>query len=327
MGVYKKLKKSDVLKSNFKVYRNWNFDQSSDGITSKQFYSGSSTHTGSGGYSYSSGSLWNSLNMNFYLSSSESDQNTHRFPEWVQGASTTTTVIHRGNKVDQTANMRMNTMLKEEYFSLGYPRIHEHHQHLNKFGRNWISGSVISISQRIFGDGIKPGSFELTDNSTATTIKLKDDKRGNIYAVDPPLSQSNSSPSSSTNHIGNIFYTLGVIVLKETSSYSSGNYYSRVATNNWKVKFKSTISTTTTEYILRINPSEFNISNNPTIFNWENTGSGYIKSSLSTGSFNPYITTIGLYDKYENLVMVGKLSKPIKKSRRLPFTFKLKFDY
>ena len=325
MGVYKKLKKSDVLKSNFKVYRDWNLNQSSDGITSKQYFSGSDTTSGS--YAYSSGSLWNSLCFNFYLSSSESDQNSYRFPEWVQGASTTTTVIHRGNSIDQTTDDRMNTMLKEESFSLGYPRIHEHHQHLNKFGKNWISGSVISISQKIFGDGIKPGTFELTDNSTSATIKLKDDKRGNIYAVDPPLSQSNNSPSSSTNHIGNIFYTLGVVVLKETSSYSSGNYYSRVATNNWRAKFKSTISTTTSEYILRINPSEFNITNNPTVFNWENTGSGYIKPSLSTGSFNPYITTVGLYDEYKNLVMVGKLSKPIKKSRRLPLTLKIIYDY
>ena len=40
------------------------------------------------------------------------------------------------------------------------------------FDKFYISGSVLSIPQNEFGDRIKPGSFTLTDNSTATEIKL-----------------------------------------------------------------------------------------------------------------------------------------------------------
>ena len=331
MAFYKKINDTDISKANYVVNKNWELNQSSDGIVSRQFFSGSTDSSGSN--SYSSGSLWDSLRFTFYASSSESDQNNHKFPEKIQGKSGGATRIHEGaSKEVFMGSARLLCKNKEDGFSLGYPRQGHHYQYLNKFGKDWISGSAISISQRLYGDRIKPGTFELIDNSTDTTIKLKDDKYGNIYAVNPPLSQSNNSPSSSTNHIGNIFYENGLIVLKETSSFDSGRVspYSRIATNDWTVKFQSSISTTSTEYILTINPNEFNGSSNPTIFDSQATGSGNpgkLLDGLVNSNFSPYITTVGLYDRHKKLVMVGRLSQPVKKSKKLPLIINMIYDY
>ena len=43
------------------------------------------------------------------------------------------------------------------------------------FDKFYLSGSVLSIPQHEFGDKIKPGTFTLTDNSTATQIKIIDE--------------------------------------------------------------------------------------------------------------------------------------------------------
>ena len=58
-----------------------------------------------------------------------------------------------------------------------------------------------------------------------------------------------------------------------------------------------------------------------------NTGSGVLVSGLESPHFSPYITTVGLFDEHKKLVMVGKLSQPIKKSKKLPFTIKMIHDY
>ena len=74
------------------------------------------------------------------------------------------------------------------------------------FDKFYISGSVLSIPQHDFGDKIKPGSFTLTDNSTATEITIVDDLNGNLYRLYCPSSSNpNLSLSSSANYVGNIF--------------------------------------------------------------------------------------------------------------------------
>ena len=82
------------------------------------------------------------------------------------------------------------------------------------FDKFYVSGSIISIPQNEFGDRIKPGTFTLTDNSTATEITIIDDLNGNLYAPSAPSSSNpNLSLSSSANYVGNIFYELGVFTL------------------------------------------------------------------------------------------------------------------
>jgi hypothetical protein len=68
--------------------------------------------------------------------------------------------------------------------------------------------------------------------------------------------------------------------------------------------------------------NDFNTSTNPSLY--DITGS---LASFATGSdFNPYITTIGLYDTNYNLVAVAKLGAPIPKRNDIDLNFEVRFD-
>lgn len=63
------------------------------------------------------------------------------------------------------------------------------------------------------------------------------------------------------------------------------------------------------------------------VYNTVVSGSGLpIDSILSSSEWNPYITTIGLYDDEHNLLITGKLAKPVMNDRNIDMGFVLKFD-
>jgi len=74
-----------------------------------------------------------------------------------------------------------------------------------------------------------------------------------------------------------------------------------------------------------VKESEFNLSYNPTLV----TGSyeGGILRNFATGSdFQPYVTSIGMYNDENELLMVAKLSKPIMVFPDTDMTFIVKYD-
>ena len=86
-------------------------------------------------------------------------------------------------------------------------------------------------------------------------------------------------------------------------------------------------------YYCRANNGEFNFSNNPS-FTTGSNATDTLRHSLgstpeTTMVGNPvvYITTIGLYNEYNELLAVGKLSKPLKKSFDREVLIRLKLDY
>ena len=306
MSYYKKLSKKDISSYSFKAYKEWSLNQSSDYVTTKLFASASFIKGESDDWQQSLN--WHFLKTNFYMSSSEAEGNKHRVNSvTVEKDSNNNKKVTKDISDPNHQHHRL-TFYKPHLLDLDYE------QHLNKFGKPWPTGSLINISQKLYGNRIVPGSFTMTDKSTSDTITLKDDTHGNLYAVNPPISQSNDSPSSSNNHIGNIFYHYGLAVIKETSSFSSGNYYSRVGTGDWKIKFKSEVDTTTWEYTINSKPNEFNNSFNSTMDKYSYKG-------------DTYITTVTLYDKNKIPLVVGKLSQPVKKSKKIPIIFKIRFDY
>ena len=141
---------------------------------------------------------------------------------------------------------RINLYLSGSDYSQGYKRYNSYPTAGNRlntdnmfFDKFYVSGSIVSIAQSDFGDKIKPGSFTLTDNSTATQIKIVDDLNGNLYAPSAPSSSDSSySLSSSTNYVGNVFYELGVFTIVETGSYDGTNNYSDVTSGNYKINYK-----------------------------------------------------------------------------------------
>ena len=147
------------------------------------------------------------------------------------------------------------------------------------FDKFYISGSVLSIPQNEFGDRIKPGTFTLTDNSTATEITIVDDLNGNLYAPSAPSSSNpNLSLSSSANYVGNIFYELGVFTIVETGSHDGTNNYSEVTSGNYNINYKGVHDLSTYEYVCTALPNELNQTQNMSIFSAG--GQGKLKRSF-----------------------------------------------
>ena len=194
--------------------------------------------------------------------------------------------------------------------------------YLNKF---YESGSICFVSQSQFNEGIKRGSFSLTDNSTAATIKIVDDSSGNLYSTNASFSQSVSALSSSDNYVGNIFYDIGAFTITETASFNDSVNYSDVTSGNYNVTYKGTNTVTTYEWTCEALPNELNNTTNVTVFN--SNGEGQLKDNLTSSVFPTYITEVGLYDDMNSLVGLAKLSKPIPKSIKIPMRFFVRMDY
>lgn len=70
--------------------------------------------------------------------------------------------------------------------------------------------------------------------------------------------------------------------------------------------------------------SEFNYSYNPTLL--EPGSEGNLKSFVTGSNFSPYVTSIGLYDNYQNLLAVARFGQPIPMSAAVDYNFLIKFD-
>jgi len=309
--IWKKIEPSDVRITPTKVHKTQNLTSADAGVSFVQWRSGS--YTNNHRFQTISGSHYDSLKLNFYLSASKPTRGY--YPSY----------------------------LGKYYIN------HQTPQHIWKFHS---SGSILSIGQKHFGERIKKGTFELTDNSTSKTITLKDDERGNLYAISASISQSNSSVSSSGNYIGNIFYEQGIITINDTGSYSSSISYTDVGTGNYSVGFKSTHTIYTQEYTVRINPKEFTGTHNPSArgfmsasnrlktnttiddaipFSYEGEtkidSSGQLKNELTSSNWLPYANSIGFYREGDlTPVMVAKLPQPVKMTKDTSIIFKISVD-
>jgi len=219
-----------------------------------------------------------------------------------------------------------------------------------------VSIGVISIPSKLFGDYIQPNSFYLEGPSGS----IKDDGEGRL------LWQHPNSPATNYEYMGgNIIYQHGIVTLFDsitegsdlTDVYGTGLYggalyggnrtsridyiESFVSGSNVTMSFSSSYKLFETQYQCTIDENEFNYTLNPsaitgsqipTIFSgsnieWENTSSigtplGFVTSSY----FEPYITTVGLYDENSQLLAVGKLAQPLQSSPTTDTTILVNID-
>lgn len=121
--------------------------------------------------------------------------------------------------------------------------------------------------------------------------------------------------------VGNIFYPHGIAVINRSPELvtllkDSVGYGTNV---NWQASH----TIFQHQYRCRVNESSLNYSQNPSI----KSGSNGDTYNFATGSyFQPYITTVGLYNDSNELIAVAKLGQPIPKSRYTDMTFVIALD-
>ena len=294
-------KSSTVIESNV-VNFTQNLSASSAGIQSIKIISGSTNKN-----------YWNSLNVLFYTSGSSIYGNELKFSK----PSSNLSIDKRGST-----------------------------QFLKKY-HGYDSSSLITISSKLYGEKIKETSFKITDlnntDSDGNNPIIKDDGKGNLYSTNAnsnfgtliaSSAGTNNSISSSDNYVGNIFYDKGLAIITETGSWSGSVDYSELATN-FNLQFDSVNTINTYEYNVTLLPQDYNLTTNYSIRNVLTTSTEPLKlstpfiGSMFTGSnFQPYITTINLYQAgdYDTPVIQATLPKPVRKSDKINLRFKIKLD-
>ena len=90
------------------------------------------------------------------------------------------------------------------------------------------------------------------------------------------------------------------------------------------IQFNNTTELNSTSYFINAGPNEFNYSNNPSYV----TGSEIrVKNGKAKNPSVAYITTVGLYSADNQLLAVGKLSEPLKKTPSNEISLKMRIDY
>jgi hypothetical protein len=184
---------------------------------------------------------------------------------------------------------------------------------------------VLSIPSRLYGNYIQPGSFKWSGISGS----IYDDGQGNLLL------------SGSDEICGQIFYPHGIAVITSDSNpgadgygvglYGSGIYGVGDSTivdgfinsPNVTCSFSSSITIWETQYKCTIRENEFTLTQNPTALSGSD---GTMYNFVTASYFNPYVTTVGLYDDEQNLLAIGKLSQPLPTSPTTDTTILINID-
>lgn len=198
--------------------------------------------------------------------------------------------------------------------------------------------AVLSVPAKLYGNYLQPKSFIWTTGNDS----VYDDGEGNLIL------------SSSEQICGQIFYPHGLAVITSNSSpnqngygislynvntYGSGSVSSILdfaTSSNVTCSFSSSLNIYETQYKCTLRDNEFNFSLNPssTSGSTQTTSSigtfyipgQYLNDNITGSSFAPYITTVGLYDEYQNLLAIGKISQPLPVSPTTDTTILINID-
>ena len=186
---------------------------------------------------------------------------------------------------------------------------------------------VIAVPSNLFGEYIKPGTFRFEYNGTSNGI-ITDDGNGGLFQDGAKIGDIiyqhgmaivTSAGSSITGSVyGTALYGTGVY---STANSNDLNYL--ITTTNATCSFESNLTIYESQYKCTFNPNEFTYTQNPSSL----SGSGGVPYDFVTGSyFEPYITTVGLYNNANQLVAVGKLSQPLQSSNVTDTTILVNLD-
>ena len=190
--------------------------------------------------------------------------------------------------------------------------------------RSWCS--VISIPTKLFGERIMPYTFEL-NYSEFTNNTMVDDGEGNV--IDPTITPSEKS----TNIIGQIFYSQGMVVLTNEVDGNEWDKFSQILSDGDNqtlsrvgINFSSSLTIHENQYKCTILENEFGVSTNPSLLSSSFEGDLNYYSWATASYFEPYVTCVGLYNEAQQLVAVGKLSFPLPVSKFTDTTVIVNYD-
>lgn len=177
-----------------------------------------------------------------------------------------------------------------------------------------------------------PGGGTVLTILTAKTIL--DNGEGQLYL----------SGSSPRKYVGDIIYPHGMLVVTDPAYASALQtaLLNKPLISRIKLNFKSSQPIFTHNYHCKLRESEFNFTYNPSALSsslktvYDNTdtlystsyavANGQLNNNITGSEFQPYMTSVGLYNDSNELIAVGKMSRPVPKSANTEMTIIVKID-
>ena len=200
-------------------------------------------------------------------------------------------------------------------------------------------------------------TFDIRDDGEGNLYDNNHSASFSTFKTNKFLSGSSTAAATrgSGSEVGNIFYEQGLLVFTDTGSYKDVGFGT-----SYNLKYKATQTHYQYEYRVRCKPNEFNTTTNISITpgrsgsitmregvvsmsnyfppsdqpSGQGTGSyatHYNAATQSLGfvtesNFRPFVSDIGLYSENGELLVHGKLAKPIKLSDDIETSFIVRFD-
>ena len=193
----------------------------------------------------------------------------------------------------------------------------------------WLNGVLDSSTNAIVANKIiNTHNFYIGDDGTGTKYLSGSLDEIRIYKTGLTSTQINglydngfeTGSAYQTNRVGNVFYKRGIAVISDprpkyanTFLGETGNFDYNGLTDGFDGQFRSTTTMYEHEIVCKIRKNEFNYTQNPSILKDVQSGPSLLDTYVTNPYFNPYITTIGLYNKDKELVAVAKLANPLEK--------------
>lgn len=185
-------------------------------------------------------------------------------------------------------------------------------------------GIVYSVPRKLFGVNLEPNTIKISSSYSSNFLVgcvITDDGEGNLR--------------EGSTHVGNVIYSHGQLIVTNQTYYNHLSASEAVSTQP-TISFKSNLPVVTKTYSIKVSDYEFNHTLNPTAQTGnsvlEYSGSKYLQPSgqyannITGSDFQPYITTVGLYNDTNELLVVGKLAQPLPKPADTELTIQVKLD-
>lgn len=315
MSAYKKLNKQDAFITTYVAHKSW-------AITGSQFSSYNITYNQN-----VSGVSQNSLQQLYYPTKLSGSVTSSAFDYYPQ------TTLYQSQSRELTTGAFLLSVPRNLYGTAIKPGtfIFTLVQSLYEIFQPVELGYITEGYLQTFDSAGRRPPRDLNPIPTVSNVIL-DDGEGQLY-------MSGSSPR---NYVGDIIYPHGMAIITDTRIASFAADTLKFFSSKAGLGFKSSQPIFTHNYHCKARESEFNFTYNPSALSsslktvYDNTDTVYITdSNVSTGELNnnitgsefqPYITTVGLYNDANQLIAVGKVNRPVPKSANTEMTIIVKID-
>lgn len=344
MAAYKKLKKEDSYLTSYVAHKEFNISGSQHSAFGVETYIGIS---GSGEWLPATGDkrlsgtdyehftrlVYSSIKHLYYSgyndlgmpTTSSNEMSGSAFENYLQSSYTANQRRDQGEfTVISVPQNLFGAYIKPGSVRLTPPASVSSSNYMNETGKDYVSESFAEEIDTLYGGAtvlqddeyVEDEETYINETSDEFVIPgfddykttLIDDKNGNLIL----------SASQPNRVVGNVIYSHGLIII---TNPQVGSYYANYFSGS--IAWQSSQPIYTYNYHCPIKENEFNFSSNPSSLK---DSSGSLSDNITGSYFNPYFTSVGLYNDANELIAVGKMAQATPVSDNIETTVVVKLD-